>query len=125
MLPKTQANRDDILLNALLVCPTVKEAAKNTKIPERTIYKRLADTVFKARYDEARRRVLDETVSYLQMRMNDSFSVLINIVNNDKIAPQVRINAADRVLFYTIKLTETTDLLKRIEALEAVAKNGS
>lgn len=113
-------NREQIILNALLAYPTVKEASQASGIPESTIYLRLRNDKFKKKYQEAKDQTLRNTTTYLQTRLQDATSTIVGIMNDKETAPQVRINAARAVFDYSIKLTEQTEILKRLESLEAM-----
>ena len=111
-------NKEEIILNALLVYPTIRQASEATGIPEPTIYLKLRNDNFKMRYNEAKRQILENTVTFLQTKLEEATATIVNIMNNVENAPQVRINAARSVFDYYIKLTEQAELLRRIEALE-------
>jgi len=113
-------NKDDIILNALLVYPTVREASETTGIPETTIYSKLRNAEFKNRYNEAKTQMLQNTVTFLQVKLQDATKTIVDIMNDPENASQVRINAARSVFDYCIRLTEQTEILRCIEALEAL-----
>lgn len=113
-------NKEEIILNALLTYPSIREASAATGIPEPTIYLKLRDENFKMRYNEAKKQILDNTVTFLQGKLHEATATIINIMNDVEVAPQVRINAARSVFDYCIKFTEQNELLTRIEALEAL-----
>ena len=113
-------NKEDIILNALLAYPTVREASEAAGIPESTIYLKLRNADFKKRYNETKTQMLQNTVTYLQVKIQDATRTIVEIMNDPETAPQVRINAARGVFDYCIRLTEQTEILRRIEALEAL-----
>lgn len=112
-------NKEQIILNALLAYPTVREASEATSIPESTIYLRLRNDEFKNKYKEAKDQMLHSTTTYLQAKLQEATTTIIEIMNNTETASQVRLNAARATFDYCIRLTEQTELLRRIEALEA------
>jgi len=116
-------NKDVILLNALLIYPTIREASEATGVPETTIYSKLRNSEFKNRYNEAKTQMLQNTVTFLQMRLQDATSTIVDIMNDPETASQVRINAARSVFDYCIRLTEQTEILRRLEALEELQKD--
>lgn len=112
-------NKEALILNALLAYPTVREASAAIGVPETTIYAKLRNADFKKRYNEAKTQMLDNTTTFLQTKLQEATATIIDIMNDTETAAQTRLNAARSVFDYCIKLTEQTELLKRIEALEA------
>lgn len=43
---------------------------------------------------------------------------VVDMINNEEISPQTRLNAIRTLLEYSIKFTENVDILPRIETLE-------
>lgn len=113
-----QNSKDEIILQALLSCSTIKQASEVTGIPEPTIYSKLRNDNFKLRYNEAKRRILDGTVNMLRSQLQSATATIINIMNDTSVAAQTRLNAARSVFDYSIKLTEQTEIFERLEALE-------
>lgn len=111
-------NKEDIILNALLTYPTIREVSEATGIAEPTIYLKLRGEEFKTKYNEAKKQILENTVTFLQTKLQQATATILNIMNDIEVAPQVRLNAARSVFDYCIKLTEQTEILERIEALE-------
>lgn len=112
-------NKDQLILNAVLAYPTVREASEAINVPESTIYLRLKDEKFNKRYNEAKTQMLKNTTTFLQTKLQEATATIVEIMNDTETPPQVRLNAAKSVFDYCIKLTETTEILSRIEALEA------
>ena len=109
---------DEKVISALLRCPTVKAAAAESKLSLRQIFDRLKQPEFKAMYDAARREVLEQTTASLQGVLSDAMLKLWEIGNDPENAPQVQINAIEAFIRNLLKLTEQTDIIKRLDALE-------
>lgn len=62
--------------------------------------------------------MLSQTTGYLQSNMIKATENIVNMISNEEIPPQVRLNASKAVLEYGLKLTENIDILPRIEQLE-------
>ena len=62
--------------------------------------------------------MLKDTTRYLQNNLNNCCNELMNIVNSKDIQPQIKINAINSVFNITLKLTEQTDILDRLNELE-------
>ena len=113
-----KTNKTEKIIAALLSFPTVKEAAKNLKMAESTIYNYLKDNKFKMKYDEAKTVMLNQTTGYLQSNMATASENIVNMINDKEVPSQIRLNASKIVLEYGLKLTESVDILPRIEQLE-------
>lgn len=111
-------NKTEKIISALLSFSTIKEAAKNLKMAESTLYNYLKDDEFKIKYSEAKTSMLSQTTGYLQSNMIKATENIVNMISNEEIPPQVRLNASKAVLEYGLKLTESIDILPRIEQLE-------
>lgn len=112
-------NKDQIILNALLAYPTIKQASEATQIPESTIYLRLRDDEFKKQYNQAKDEILHSTTTFLQSKLQAATAVITDIMSDGDTAPQVRLNASRAIFDYCLKLTEQSEILRRLEALEA------
>ena len=99
-------SKEETLIAALLTSPTVKAAAAATEIPESTIYSYLRKPDFKA-------------TTYLQGKTADILEVISEIANNKEIHPQTRLTACRTLLEYSIKFTETSDIVEQIQELKA------
>lgn len=111
---------DEKIIAGLLSNPTVAEAAKSLGLTPQTIYNRLRDDDFRVRYAEARQQVLTEDCyklqSYLSAVIDQIYGVAIDETGT---ATQIRLNACDMLLRHCYRLTEITDILSRLEKLEA------
>lgn len=118
-------NKEQIILTALLTYPTIREASEAIGIPESTIYSKLRNEEFERAYQKAKDELLQNTTTFLQSRLQEATKTIIEIMNDTEVAAQTRLNAARSVFDYCIKLTEQTEILKRIEALESVAEESN
>jgi len=55
--------------------------------------------------------------------MLGSVSTMSAIMTNEANSPQVRLNAADTILRYALKLTDKVDILERVENLEKILED--
>lgn len=110
--------KDEKIIAALIANPTVRAASAACGVSESQIYARLRTPEFKARYDGARRELLERNTAALQGHLAGAIEVMGEICQNTDTAPQVRLNAADAIIRNSLKLTEQNDILTRLEALE-------
>lgn len=109
---------DEQIIAALLASNTRIEAAAKLEISIDTLYKRMKNETFKSRFNRAKSMVIDDAVNALQNRMNDAISTITDVMKDTNVSPQIRINAADTIIRYSLKMTEINEITKRIEALE-------
>ena len=110
-MPKTSetytANREAIVISAMLTQPNIAKVAKATGVSERTIYKMLKSETFQEQLTEARKRATDEAINYLQGNLNTCAEALIEIIKDkENNSAQVRINAINSV-FNNLKALNT------------------
>lgn len=113
---------DELIIAALLSSPTTRAASEACGVSESVIYARLKTPDFKERYDTARREMLAQSAAALQTHLNAAIEAMGDIVSDKDANPQTRLNAAEAVIRNTLKMTERTDILDRLDALERLAK---
>lgn len=105
-------------LQALINCPTKKEAAAAAGIAERTLRSYMQDPEFKAAYKQAFAEMLDDASLQAKQSLSPAIQTLRSIAENEEVSPASRISAARFLLEYGLQLTKLTDILERLEALE-------
>ena len=113
MTPKKQK-----ALLALLTSPTREKAAAVAGITSKTLRGYLADPEFQAEYKRAFAVLVEDATRQAQQAIAPALSTLREIVEDSDENAQARISAARSILEYSMKLTETTDILTRLDELE-------
>ncbi len=113
-----QNNKSELIINELLVHPTIRAAAKSLKMPESTLYGYLRKENFKEKYNKAKAELLSQSTTYLQAQIAEATETVTEIMNNTDNPPQVRLTACRTVLEYSLKMTEQAEIIPRLEALE-------
>lgn len=116
-------SKDERILSALLSCNTIKEAATLTSVSEQAIYARLKNESFLKRYNEAKANIIKQSTTYLQGRLSNAIKVIDTIINDTSVNPQSRLYGAKSIIELSLKLTEQSDILERITALENEIKS--
>ena len=116
MTPKKQN-----ALFALLTNPTKEDAAAAAGITSKTLRGYLADPEFQAEYTKAFAGLIEDATRQAQQSLTPALSTLREIVEDKNENAQARISAARSILEYGLKLTEQTDILTRLEDLEAAS----
>ena len=106
-------------LLALLTSPTREKAAAAAGITSKTLRSYLADPDFQAEYKRAFSGLVEEATRQAQQAIAPALLTLREIVEDTDENAQARISAARSILEYSMKLTETTDILTRLDELEA------
>lgn len=109
---------DEKIIVALLLKPTIKEAAEHCGVSESLIYTRLKNESFKEKYEAERRKLLETNTAKLQGHISSAVDAMGEIVSDTSNAPQIRLNAADAIIRNSLKLTEQTEILRRLDELE-------
>ena len=117
-MAKRETVSDEIIISALLSCPTLEAAAQRCKLSIRQLYDRRQDPEFIRRLREAQTDALGDTCRYLQHSTGSAAAVLLEIAENRDENAQVRVTAARAILEQAAKFTETIDVLERLERLE-------
>ena len=114
---------NEVVISALLNEPTVQKAAEKCGLSQRQIYERMKEKNFKEEYHQAKRSILEAVTNGLQARLTAATETTIEIMQNKENSPQTRLNAANLIFNQCQKLTETIDILDRIETLEMQVDN--
>ena len=102
--------RQQKALAALLTSPSKAAAAKAAGISPRTLRDYLADPDFQTAYRDAFGNMVEDATRQAQQAISPD--------------AQARISAARAILSHGIKLTETTDILSRLQELEEAMEHG-
>lgn len=116
--------RQQKALAALLTSPSKAAAAKAAGIAPRTLRDYLADPEFQAAYRDAFGNMVEDATRQAQQAISPALSTLREIVEDREEDAQARISAARAILSHGIKLTETTDILNRLQELETAMEGG-
>ena len=71
-----------------------------------------------------RPQTLAARITSIQAKTGRAIEVIYGIADNPEIAPQIRLNAAETILRYSYKFTESEEILTRLEAIEEQYKEG-
>lgn len=113
------------LLAALLTSNTRKEAAEKANVSERTIYTYLQDAAFAQQYQDGRNALIKEAAEQIQRSLSPAITALRHIAEDEASSKNARVQAARALLEYGIRLSEISDIYKRLDQLEAKDNNES
>src|SRR5436309_12844184 len=82
--------RQEKALLALLTEPSVREAAKASRVGERTLYAWLKEPVFAETYRQARREAVSRALGRLQQVASDAVDTLQSVTTDDEVPAPAR-----------------------------------
>lgn len=112
------------LLQEMLEQPTITAAANAAGISRNTAMKYLKEPEFQEELNKARSECLKETVTFLQGNLKHCSNRLMKIIKDPETSPQVAINAINSVFSNCRGLTETYEIIERMEKIEEALADG-
>jgi hypothetical protein len=110
-------------ISALLLYPTLLDAATAIGVDERTLRRWLReDTTFQAGYREARRAVVQQAIVQVQRATGEAVETLRAVMQDSEAPASAKVSAAKTILETAVKAVELEDLEARIVALETAQK---
>jgi hypothetical protein len=104
------------LVLALASGLSVRDAAKQTKVSERTIYRRLQDPAFRTAVSQARGAMLQQAIGLLSATACEAVTTLKGALQDE--SSHVRIRAARSILELGTKLRDLIEFEERLGNLE-------
>ena len=109
---------DEKIIAALMANATNADAAKSAGLSLTQLYNRMRNPDFKTKLAEARARLLDGATAALQARMGEAVDTMTVVMHDPDAPAQTRLNAAEAILRNSLKLSERSDILDRLDVLE-------
>jgi hypothetical protein len=113
-----KGRQQEALIAALLVAPTIEQAARQAGVAKSTAHRWLLQPAFRAQYDAARQEALTGALQYLRSVLVGCTVVLYNIALNPGAADMARIAAASRLMDYALRGIEIEECVQRLRRLE-------
>lgn len=112
------SQKQEKALSALLTEPTIRAAALCAGVSERQLHRYLSEEGFRQAYEQARGEAFNAALSSLQVGAGAAVSLLRELIQSDAETPVVRLNAATKLLAFSIKARELQDVEERLAELE-------
>ena len=109
-------------LVALLHCGEVRAAASDAGVGETSLWRWLQTPEFQTRYKAARRQLVENALAQLQSDCAVAARVLREVAEDKTATATARVSAARAIIEQSVAAIQLTDLMERIEALEAIQK---
>ena len=103
-------------LAALLESSSIAEAAKRCELSQETLYRYLREKEFVSDYRNARRQVVENSITQLQQASGEAVEALRRNLSCSN--PQAEIRSAQIILDNALKGVELVDILERLEQIE-------
>jgi hypothetical protein len=111
----------DQFIAAMLVHSSVESAAKSVGISYVTAWRWMKDPAVLARLREARRDAMNRAIARLQEAASEAVDCLCQ-VQRDGESESARVAAARCILEQSLRATELSDVLERLDAIEQTIK---
>ena len=112
------SRKQEALISALLLAPTLADAARAAGIGEVTAWRWLQLAPVQAAYREARRQVVQQAIAKIQAATGTAVQTLLAVMKDRKAPANAKVSAAKTILETAVKAVELEDLEVRIAALE-------
>lgn len=103
---------------ALIVNPSVSQAAASAGIAERTLWRWMSDPEFEQSYRQARQESVTSAIAKLQSVCTAAVDTLVDVMRDSTAPASARVAAARCVLDTALRAVEYENLEARIEVLE-------
>jgi hypothetical protein len=110
-------NRDTELILALAMGATIASAARQARVTERTVYRRLEDAAFRQKVIEMRHDMVQRSSGMMCASSVEACKTLLGLLGSANPAT-VRLGAARAILEIGIRIREEVDLVERVVELE-------
>ena len=110
--------QDEAIISALISEGSIKGASELLECSTRTLYERMKKPQFKELYAQAKADILKTATAKLQGNLCKAIDTLVEVMTDEKTAPQTRVNSAVSILQYAVRFTEATDIIERLEIIE-------
>ena len=97
----------------------INTICKELNITRQTYYNYLNNYDVKNEINRQLNEMLKDTTRYLKSKINRCCIELMDIIENKETPPQIKINAINSVFTHTIKLTEQTDIIDKLDQIES------
>lgn len=101
-------------------CNNVKEICDKMGITKQTYYNYLNNENVKAQIDMIRASIITDTAIFLQSNLKTCSDKLMEMINDPKTPPHIKISAINSVFNNCSKLTEQIDIIDKINKLDAM-----
>ena len=110
--------QDERVISAFLTNYRAVDIMKETGLSKSTVYKLRNNQKFQKVIKERKQAILKTAVNKMQSYLTKDVEILQEIIEDPETSPQVKINGIKVLMEQLRDWTMTTDIIKRLEALE-------
>ena len=110
--------QDERVISAFLTNYRAVDIMKETGLSKSTVYKLRNNQTFQKVIKERKQAILKTAVNKMQSYLTKDVEILQEIIEDPETSPQVKINGIRVLMEQLREWTMTTDIIKRLEALE-------
>lgn len=107
---KTEKNicavSDEEIIATLLQCKSLTETAEKLNVDRRTLYNRMNDKEFKAKYAEAKNEILRSSIYFFTEKAGKAIKIIADMMENENTNPAIRFQCAKYILDNVFEFTE-------------------
>lgn len=115
------SDKQSKFIEAYLSSNSITEAVSKCKISRKTAYNYLDNVDVKEEIQKRKTELMKDTTLFMQNNLKKASQVLMDIINDKETPQSVKVQAINSLFSNCQKLVENTDILERIEELEARA----
>ena len=116
------SRKQEALISALLLAPTLADAAHIAGIGEVTVWRWLKEPTVQQAYRDARRAVVTQAIAQVQRATGEAVEILRAVMQDPEAPASAKVSAAKAIIETAVKGVELEDLEPRIAALEQQAR---
>lgn len=106
------------IIAAILEGGSIRAAAEALGIQQKTIYAREKSPDYQKAYIRARRRLVEDAATRLQSKTGEAIDTIIELMKNEEVSPQTRLNCAEAILKHAEKIEEVMRLYEHMEEMQ-------
>jgi len=103
---------------ALIANPTIKGAAEECGIAEKTLHAWMKDYEFASKVRKAQAEIMQATIGRVLSTVSQAIETLVEVMTDREGSPGPRVTAAKALLEHSFKVYELESIQQRIDALE-------
>lgn len=106
------------IIAALLSESSIVRASDKLGIDQSTLFRIMQNQSFQSAYNDAKRRIIDNTLNAIQAASGEALETLRYVMNDPKTQPQTRVSAAKMILELSLRAFESQQIDQRLSAIE-------
>ncbi|GEK35449.1 hypothetical protein [Kurthia sibirica] len=120
--PLYKRSREQKAIEALIMFPTIKEAAAHSQLSESTLYRYLNNDDFKESYRNAKKEIMRGVSNSIQMASMIAIRTLIDVMENPKANAMARVTASSKMLELAYQSHRDEDVYAELEDLKEMVE---